>query len=223
MQGTVSGAARKTIEVSNVKIAIGLPLSWDYVPFDYMASILPQFFREGMVFVRSVRGRIDEMRNQIASTAMANGCTHVIFTDADHRFHPRTFETLVKHDLPIVGALCYMRYPPYEPVMFKGEPGKYEIIEKWDDDLVEVDATGAGCLCVKAEVFQKMKYPWFEFTPNPRPGFPVVGEDVSFCHKAKQLGYRIYVDTTIVATHLATLEVDGKVYESFKQAPWEEV
>ena len=210
------------MKVTNVKIAIGLPLSWDYVPFEYMASILPQFYREGMVFIRSVRGRIDEMRNQIVKTALTHACTHVIFTDADHRFHPMTFETLVKRNLHIVGALCYMRYPPYEPVMFKGEPGSYEMITEWDSDVVEVDATGAGCLCVRTEVFANMKPPWFEFTPNPKPGFPLVGEDVSFCHKAKQLGYKIYVDTSIPCTHLATLEVDHRVYESFKKAPWRE-
>ena len=210
--------------VSNVKIAIGLPLSWDYVPFEYMASILPQFYREGMLFIRSVRGRVDEMRNQIVSTALANGCTHVIFTDADHRLHPKTFETLVRRDLPIVGALCYMRCPPYEPIMFRGEPGAYEVITEWseEEELVEVDATGAGCLLVKAEVFTSMKPPWFEFTANPKPGFPMVGEDVTFCWKARNLGYKVFVDVTVPNVHLSTLGVTHKVYESFKRCPWEE-
>jgi len=223
MQNSVQGSTGKTIEISNIKIAIGLPLSWDYVSFEYVASVLPQFYRDGMMLIRAARGRVDEMRNQIAKVAMVNGCTHVIFTDSDHRFHPRTFETLIKRDLPIVGALCYMRYPPFEPVMLKGEPGDYTIMEEWEDDLVEVDATGAGCLCVKMEVFHNMEPPWFEFSPNPRPGYPLIGEDVTFCHKAKQLGYRIYVDTTVPCTHLATVEVDHRVYESFKQAPWRDV
>jgi hypothetical protein len=91
--------------------------------------------------------------------------------------------------------------------------GDYYIVsdEEWSKpQLMEVDATGTGCLLIRTEVFLNMDYPWFEFTKTEAG--KVVGEDVGFCKKAKKAGYKIYVDTSINCGHMGLLEVNAGTY-----------
>jgi hypothetical protein len=41
---------------------------------------------------------------------------------------------------------------------------------------------------------------WFEFLKDPRAG--ELGEDISFCFKAKECGYEIFGDSTIIVGHI---------------------
>jgi hypothetical protein len=90
---------------------------------------------------------------------------------------------------------------------------------EWEPgELVEVDATGAGCIMYDMEVFRKLPYPWFRFLKNPDNGM-VIGEDIGFCQDLKAAGYQIFVDTSIQAGHLTTMivnEATHKLYRAMK-------
>ena len=69
-------------------------------------------------------------------------------------------------------------------------------------ELIEVAYTGFGFICIKKGVFESMEYPWF------KPTFKTIGnvvdftmEDVSFCLNAKERGFKIYVDPTVIVGH----------------------
>jgi hypothetical protein len=60
-------------------------------------------------------------------------------------------------------------------------------------------------------VFKKMPRPWFRFDVLDSYGMPV-GEDINFCNELKKAGYRIFVDCTVPAGHLATMIINRNTH-----------
>jgi len=196
----------------DIKLAIGIPLSWNYVPSDFFDSCL-LMNKHNAEIIRASSGPIHEMRNAIAMRSLELDCTHLIFLDADMVYPPDTITRLFSHDKDIVGALTFKRWPNFEPLLFDGEPFKMTLIDPIPEGLVRVTATGTGCLLVKTSVFEHIEYPWFEFGSNN--GKPV-GEDINFCYMAGEAGFGIYVDTTIRTEHLCNTRVNWNLYHMQK-------
>lgn len=206
------------MKISNFRLALGFPLSFPMVPSDFFFGCM-MMERPEFIVLRAENGPIDALRNNLVVKAMENGCSHLMMMDCDMVYHPETITRLLAHRLPIVGALCYRRYPPFDPLLLQGDPVKgYESIDKWEDgELVEVDATGTGCLMFDMAVFRKMPAPWFKFRPNPDEKVGgVIGEDIGFCWDLKRAGCRIFVDTSVPSNHLTTLAVNDGTYRLYK-------
>jgi hypothetical protein len=107
--------------------------------------------------VRRVRGyaAVDQARNQMATDALAEGCSETLWIDADIGFHPDDVEKLRAHRLPIVCAL----YPQ------KGKralachvlPGEQQITFGQKGGLIEVQYAGCGFMLVRREVYVTMQ------------------------------------------------------------------
>jgi len=197
------------LKISNFRLGIGLPLSYHMIPSAFFDSFI-SMEKPPFVYLRTSNGPIDEMRNAIVKDAFESNCTHLIMMDTDQVYDPKTIPRLLSHNLPIVGCLVYRRYPPFDPLMLRGEMGKYQTVEEWDKDaLVEVDATGTGCLLFDMEVFRKMPAPWFRARREPETGKPI-GEDIGFCSELRAAGYKVFVDTAVPAGHLSQMQItDG--------------
>ena len=206
------------MEITNLKLGIGLPLSFPQVPSAFFESFIvcekPDF-----IYLRTSAGPIDQMRNNLVEQALDARCTHLIMMDTDQIYHPKTIPVMLSHRLPVVGCLVYRRYPPFDPLMLKGSVGRYQTISEWEPGaLVEVDATGCGCLMFEMDVFKNMVPPWFRFRRSSEGS---VGEDIGFCSDLKRAGYRIFVDTSITAGHLSQMVVNEgtwKLYRKLKKA-----
>jgi len=205
----------KYMDLTDVNIGIGIPLSWPSCPSDFFDSFTAMNKLNAHV-IRASSGPIQEMRNTITTRALELNCTHLIFLDADMVYPENTLLKLLSHNVDIVGALCFKRWPPFHPTIFTGDKYEMTLIDPWpENELIEVTATGTGCLMIKTEVFEKMPYPWFEFSETPEGG--VVGEDVQFCYKAKELDYKIYVDTGLETEHLCQMRVNSNMYKLNKE------
>jgi hypothetical protein len=206
------------MKISNFKLALGFPLSFPFVPSDFFFGCM-MMERPEFVVLRAENGPIDALRNNLVEAAQRNRCSHLMMMDCDMVYHPKTITKLLSHKLPIVGALCYRRYPPFDPLLLKGDPVKgYESMDAWDEGaLVEVDATGTGCLMFDMRIFNKMPAPWFRFRQNPNETVGgIIGEDIGFCWDLKRAGYQIFVDTTVPSKHLTTLAVNDATYRLYK-------
>lgn len=155
---------------------------------------------------------VHSARNQMAKEMLATSMSHILFLDDDMTLPPDALEMMIQDDKDIVGALAFTRRPPIQPTCYKSVTkdgvGVYRNIHNYPKNTVfEVDATGGACLLVKREVFEKMSEPWFEFTKK-------VGEDIRFCEKARELGFKVFVDTRIKAGHFGEIEIDETIYET---------
>ncbi len=202
------------MRVSNFHLGIGLPLSFHLVPSAFFDSFIAMS-KPPFTYLRTSNGPIDEMRNNIVMDAMRAGCSHLVMMDADQVYDQNTILRLLSHKLPVVGCLVYRRYPPFDPLMFRGEIGEYKGIEEWEPgSLVEVDATGTGCVLYDMRVFRKIPAPWFRFRKHD--GEPV-GEDIGFCSDLKDAGYRIFVDTSVPAGHLSQIQITETTWRRYRQ------
>jgi hypothetical protein len=207
------------MKISNLHLAIGVPCSFPTVPFDFFRSF-SLMEKPDYTLITKTNGPIDTLRNDIVEKALSVGATKLLMMDVDMIYHPKTITNLLGRRLPVVGAVCFRRYPPFDPIMLRVEDDRYESVEDWEEgELVEVDATGAGCLMFDMNIFKKMPYPWFQFRKGTQK-WEVIGEDVGFCQDLKAAGYKIFVDTSVPADHLTTMAVNrntNRLYRSMKE------
>lgn len=206
------------MKISNLKLAIGIPCSFPMVPISFVYSLL-FMERPNFVLIHSDNGPVDELRNNIVYRALSIGANKLIMLDTDMVYHPKTITSLLARKLPIVGGLSFRRYSPFDSIMLKITDTGYESINEWEEgELVEVDATGAGCIMYDMDVFKKMPAPWFKFRKEEKTGL-TTGEDIGFCQDLKAAGYRIFVDTSVPSDHLTTMAVNratNKLYEQMR-------
>jgi len=102
----------------------------------------------------------------------------------------------------------------YEWVEVRDESGEIDevgfrpIVDYKRDSVIEVAATGAACVLIHRGVLAAIREAvgptWFDplAIPNGYKGQRrTFSEDMSFCLRAKQLGYPIMVDTAVKTTH----------------------
>lgn len=142
-------------------------------------------------------------RNNLVKEFLNSDCEYLFFVDIDMGLPTDGLKKLVEDNKPIIGGLYFQRIPPHNPMLF--EKGKftakahnYMFKRDYIEGLTEIDATGAGALLIKKEVFKKVKYPWFA-----EPTEYETYEDFFFCEKAKDAGYKIYVDTRVKISHFS--------------------
>ena len=202
------------MRVSNLHLAIGIPLSFPFVPSSFFYSFV-KMERPDFTLIHADNGPIDTLRNDLVDKALAIGATHLLMMDTDQIYPVNTIPRLLSHRLPVVGCMVHRRYPPFDPIMLKGKPGEYYGHEGWvPGELVEVDATGAGCLMFDMQVFRNMSRPWFKF--RKLPDGEGIGEDIGFCIDLKAAGYKIFVDTSLECGHLTTMCVNRQTYQLYK-------
>jgi GT2 family glycosyltransferase len=147
-------------------------------------------------------------RRNIVRLALEREAEWVWFVDDDMLFGPYHLMNLLAHKKPIVASLYLNRKPPYFPVAYNR---RYEVEGKpyWnpislegapDAGLADIVAAGTGGLLVRTDVFRAMEYDiWFK-----RAG---AGEDMSFCARAIEAGFPMYVDLGARMGHISTYSV----------------
>jgi hypothetical protein len=143
---------------------------------------------------------LSSQRQDLARDAIASGCTHTLWLDSDMRFPKDVISRLLAHDEGIVAANYAKRRMPTEPISAKlrtddmEESKVYRVYTEEDSTgLEEVDYTGMGVMLVKREVYEKMEEPWFAIPWNTTVK-DFLGEDVFFCRRARENGFKTYID-----------------------------
>ena len=138
--------------------------------------------------------------------------THFYFVDSDVVPPPNTLKKLFDYDLPIVagiypmdvnGTIC-CSYKDNDAPETKGYGGWRLWNCPTKQTLVEATAIGGSTLLVKREVFEKLERPPFKiiYKAIDDEGHAYdEGEDEYFSRIAREAGYRIIVDPTIICKH----------------------
>lgn len=160
-------------------------------------------------------------RNSLATTAIEEDQDFVFWLDSDMVFKAdtlvRMMDTLKKHDLDILTGLYFRRTAPYTPVLFDRLDIKedtscdYSEFSQIPDKLFEVGACGFGCVLMKTDVFFDVQSKFGNmFAPIGNNG-----EDVAFCWRARQCGFKIWCDPTVVCGHVSTTVVDDAFFRAY--------
>lgn len=160
-------------------------------------------------------------RNSLATTALRMDADWVFWLDSDMVFKPDTLERLWKtaqeKDLDFVSGLYFRRVAPYSPVLFdkieiEGELCSWSQFKEIPQELFKIGACGFGCVLMKTDILLDVQAKHGNmFAPIGN-----TGEDVAFCWRARDCGYDLWCDPSVVCGHIGHIVVDDKFYTSFK-------
>jgi hypothetical protein len=73
---------------------------------------------------------------------------------------------------------------------------------------VEIAGAGTGCMAIRRKAFDALKRPFFQFTYDA-DGRTVLGEDETFCKKARAAGLRIFGHTAFEVDHIHSVSLSA--------------
>lgn len=186
-------------------ILIGIPTA-KYIETETFKSIYDLEVPEGykVDFQYFYGYNIDQIRNLIAHWA-AN-YDYLFSVDSDIAFAKDTLKKMLAHNKDMVSGIYRQRKPDQQilEIYTKNEHGgvtniPFESIK--NAGLFEIESCGFGCVLVKSEVIRAIGYPQFVYK-SALDHKDTISEDIYFCKKAKELGYKIYADSSIICDHI---------------------
>jgi hypothetical protein len=152
---------------------------------------------------------LDHARNTLVAEALAAGAEELVWIDADVVFEVEHVEHLRALGLDLVGGLLPQRnvrafaahFLPHTEEVRVGESG----------GPLEVLYTGLGFALTRREVYERIHLPvcnrrWQRplvpyFQPlvrdDPPHGHWYLHDDFAFCHRAREAGFRVHVDSSL--------------------------
>ncbi len=144
-------------------------------------------------------------------------CKYLLMIDSDMS-GPANLLELSFFNKPIIGAFTLMvKESRIVPLALKRQGRGYSNITPLAaNELVEVDATGTGCMMIRRDVFAKLEKPYFEYLMDDE-GLVQLGNDFYFCMKAKMAGIPIHVHTGYVTAHDQLVDIADLYFAQLKE------
>lgn len=210
------------IDDKNIRLGVAFPVTSGHVPTRFAMSMMAcKLPPRWTLLTPPGGGPIDSVRNSLVDMALKLDLTHLAMLDTDQVYPQDTFTKLFSHDLPIVVAKVHRRYPPFDPILYRGGIDDFKAVSdaEWirhKDKPIEVDSTGMGCALIQVDVLRAIKPPWFRWLLYDRE--TPVGEDVYFWNQCKKAGYKIHVDLSIEISHLGMMDITEQSYWAYKHS-----
>ena len=179
-------------------------------------------------------GFVGRLRNKYTADFLSDkSFTDLLNLDSDIAFNRSHVERIMSHDADIVGGVYYKKEPGRLAVL-EDFPGPSRNGEPPTNGLVQVRFMGTGFLRVRRRVFEAMieeygdemwyieegsgKKMW-NFWPIAveKTERRLLSEDWWFCHRANELGFRVYADTKCTLGHVGVWMFPWTVWETHRQ------
>ena len=197
------------------KVLVGTPI------FNFQNLNLREnqkFVRETSIhevdYIELVGMNIEQAKQVIYKKMLEGDWDYCMIVDSDILFLPdeiNPIDRLVEADKDVVGGFYVSRKIPCVPIyrpldlqeMYERD-GKFPETYKFvvPDDIFEVAGCPGGCMMIKREVIERLT------TVYTIPNLPMIhkgeylSEDYSFCKRARDEGYKIYILPQIKLGHL---------------------
>lgn len=192
-----------------MKLLIAIP-AMDFIYTEFVKSLLKltdKLKDDGIDFeTRIEAGTLVYLaRDKLARYAINNRFTHVLWLDSDMVFEPEILEDLQFSGKSFVTGIAHGRRKPYMSCLFKSywpEVMKWEY-KDYPHNTFEVAACGMAVALVEVDILrQVVEKNNTAFTPTE-----YWGEDVAFCDRARQLGYKIYAEPGVRVGHVGHITI----------------
>lgn len=162
-------------------------------------------------------------RNRIAQMTLDGGYEYVLMVDNDVTPPRDALANLMSHGAEFVSGFymhrnadnmptdrtcaCRLKDPSgndYFNYPLESEYTKQELAEMREngETLVEIHGGGMGCALVNRKVFEKLRYPWFDWVNYDNANRGMLSEDLYFCEKMRKKGIKRHVDTRVACGHM---------------------
>lgn len=152
----------------------------------------------------------DAARNAHVEDFLASSADILFFLDSDVVPPPDLFDMVLEHEKWKVAGAPYPIFmtpsgcsqPQIMFTAYKGRTAKGLGAADVPATGTEfIDGLATGCLFIKREVLEQIAKPYFAFKYDEETRAMTEGEDLSFCKKVTDLGYKFYVDYSKTARH----------------------
>jgi len=184
---------------------------------------------------------VSRARNQLVAQFMCTNCTHLFFIDSDQGFEGVDILKLISRKKKVIAAPYPKKSLNIQYACSFAVDENNKAMRDGDcKDLIEAGYSGTGFLCIKREVIEKMikGYPDLHYDNtydkyfamnNPdldvekmkkytyslfdtiQKGDSYYGEDNTFCKRWRDLGGKIWLDSTIDITHVGRQVFRGDI------------
>ena len=206
-----------------MKIMVAIP-SMDQVPVRFAQS-LAMLQKVGACIVGfQIGSLVYEAREKLARAAIEAEADMILWLDSDMVFPPDVLQRLLTDyesgQGDVISGLYFRRTSPYTPVLFDQLEIDTEKGATWTefdeipDGIFECGGIGFGCCLMPTEVAVSVLAKFGTmFTPVHG-----TGEDLSFCWRARQCGYKIVCDPSIELGHCGHYVITREFYQVFQTA-----
>ena len=203
-----------------MKTLIAIPCM-ETIPTVTVKSLLSLKMDEATEVSFTMNSLIYDARNLLAKKACENGFERILWLDSDMTFDSDLMSRLsarIDEGYDFVTGLYFTRRMPILPVVYKDVacyekdgkqvPVAVEYKDYPKDGFFEIHGCGfGGCMMTTAMILDIAKKYGLPFSPIL--GF---SEDLSFCQRATQAGYKIYCDSSIKLGHISHCIVQESDY-----------
>lgn len=209
-----------------MKILVAIP-SMDTVPALFAQCVAMLKMPEGSEAMISfqVGSLVYDARNILAKNAISMEADYVFWLDSDMLFKPdvlvNMMATLKANDLDILSGIYVRRKEPYTPVLYdkldidnRGECRWSEFRELPSSGLFKAGGIGFGCCLMTTDVLMDVS------GKHGNMFAPIggTGEDLSFCWRARECGYDIWIDSSIKLGHIGQHVFTLDYYDAYRRA-----
>lgn len=201
------------------RVLIAVPCH-DMVHARFTRSLMELYKPAGTGFAMIQNTLIYNARNLIARQAFENEFDYVLWLDSDMIFPCYTLKRLLDDmdGRDYVTALCFSRNENSMPCIYYSvdwSVDNAEVKTSADvmsdypkDSLFEVAGSGFACVMTSTALL------WDMVERYGAPFCPLMGmgEDMTFCFRAKQAGYKLYCDSRIKIGHIGEKIYDEDSY-----------
>ena len=131
----------------------------------------------------------------------------LLWIDSDIAWEPSDVLRLYYSDKDIIsGAYLMANGQVMWQKRLLGEFYTYEEVKDLTEPF-EIFGSGFGFVCVKRGIFESLSRPWFQSAPgsygfgDTAINFNIIGEDLSWCSRVMNIGYKIYADPSVKVMH----------------------
>lgn len=208
-------------------VLVGMP-AFDMMHTVTCRSLVGLAVQPGTNYSFAIGSLVADARNRIVDDAFRTGVERILFIDSDMVFDPdmayRLQACMTATGADVVCGIMTTRKHPIEPVIYKAlsweedENGYLKINKETYrdypiDSVFEIAACGFGACLVTTEICKKiMGIYGAPFTP-----LPGLGEDLTFCIKAREAGGKIFCDSRIKVGHIGQSLFDEESYWDYRR------
>lgn len=159
---------------------------------------------------------IQRARNDLFKMAYDAKADYLVFIDSDILWNPEDFFKLIEANKEMIAAPCRKKN---DEIAFNVKTTQ----TKFDTDIIEVEGVGTGFMCISRDAIVKL-YESSEPYKESHKSVPskmvfdiglvdgeLYSEDIMFCKKWKDLGGKIYVDSSMTTGHVGQKQYIGNL------------
>lgn len=166
-----------------------------------------------------------QARNSLARAAIQAEADQILWLDSDMVFTPdfliRMNDVAHRNDIDFLSAMYFRRKPPFTPVVFErldyNEENGHAITTQLlsiPEERFKCGGCGFGGVLMSLDVVMSVAAMFDGRMFDPLPG---MGEDLSFCWRARQAGYDIWCDPAMQMGHVGSMVVTKDYFLNYAE------